>query len=68
MAIKINEIKQTQALTATDETKDTSHLVNANKKQKYTWFFFNSSATTIKLSSVVLPTKKKKTVWLKERK
>lgn len=34
MAIKINEIKQTQALTATDETKDTSHLVNANKKLK----------------------------------
>ena len=34
VAIKINEIKQTQALTATDETKDTSHLVNANKKLK----------------------------------
>ena len=34
MAIKINEIKQTQASTETDETKDTSHLVNANKKLK----------------------------------
>ena len=34
MAIKIDEIKQTQALTETDETKDTSHLVNANKKLK----------------------------------
>ena len=34
MAIKINEMKQTQASTETDETKDTSHLVNANKKLK----------------------------------
>ena len=60
MAIEINENKQTQASAETDETKDTSHLVNANKKQKYTWFFFNSSATTINLSNVVLPTKKGK--------
>ena len=34
MAIKINEIKQTRASTETDDTKDTSHLVNANKKLK----------------------------------
>ena len=34
VAIKINEIKLTQASTETDDTKDTSHLVNANKKLK----------------------------------
>ena len=60
VAIEINENKQTQASAETDETKDTSHLVNANKKQTYAWFFFNSSATTINLSNVVLPTKKRK--------
>ena len=34
MAIKNNEIKQTQASTETDETKDNSHLINANEKLK----------------------------------
>ena len=55
---KTNEIKQTQASTETDETKDTSHLVNVNKKQKLYMALFDSSATTINLSDVVLPAKK----------
>ena len=58
VAIENNEIEQTQASIETDETKDTSHLVNANKKQIYT-ALFNSSNTTINLSNVVLPPKMK---------
>ena len=40
VAIKINEIKQTQASTETHETKDISHLVNTNKKQQLYMILF----------------------------
>ena len=40
VAIKINEIKEMQASTETHETKDISHLVNANKKQKIDMVLF----------------------------